>query len=49
MRLLLEYDWPGNVREPENVIERAVILGHGPQILPEDLPATCAPVSSGAP
>jgi transcriptional regulator of acetoin/glycerol metabolism len=23
----------------ENVIERAIILGHGPQLLPEDLPA----------
>lgn len=38
MRLLLEYDWPGNVRELENAIERAVILGRGPQLLPEDLP-----------
>jgi len=38
MRLLLEYDWPGNVRELENAIERGVILGQGPQLLPEDLP-----------
>jgi len=38
MRLLLEYDWPGNVRELENAIERGVILGRGPQLLPEDLP-----------
>jgi DNA-binding NtrC family response regulator len=38
MRMLLEYDWPGNVRELENAIERAVILGRGPQLLPQDLP-----------
>jgi two-component system response regulator AtoC len=38
MRLLLGYDWPGNVRELENAIERAVILGRGPQLLPEDMP-----------
>ena len=37
-RCLLAYDWPGNVRELANVIERAVVLGHGEVILPEDLP-----------
>jgi DNA-binding NtrC family response regulator len=25
-------DWPGNVREPENVIGRALILSHGPAL-----------------
>lgn len=29
---LAGHDWPGNVRELRNVIERAVTLGHGPQI-----------------
>ncbi|HKS26577.1 MAG TPA: helix-turn-helix domain-containing protein, partial [Pyrinomonadaceae bacterium] len=29
---------PGNVRELENAIERAVVLGSSEQILPEDLP-----------
>ena len=38
MRLLQGYDWPGNVRQLENVIERAFALGHGPAIGPEDLP-----------
>src|SRR6187401_3091488 len=30
--LLMEYDWQGNVRELENVIERAVVLSTGPRI-----------------
>jgi DNA-binding NtrC family response regulator len=36
---LCAYDWPGNVRELANVIERAVVLGQGPEIAPHDLPA----------
>ena len=36
---MLSYDWPGNVRELGNVIERAVVLGQGPQLNLEDLPA----------
>jgi DNA-binding NtrC family response regulator len=35
---LLAYDWPGNVRELANVIERAVVLGSGPELSPYDLP-----------
>ncbi|MFA5530747.1 MAG: sigma-54 dependent transcriptional regulator [Thiohalomonadaceae bacterium] len=34
------YPWPGNVREMENVLERAVILADGPQITPELLAIT---------
>jgi DNA-binding NtrC family response regulator len=37
MEKLLGYEWPGNVRELANVIERAVVLGHGPTIQLEDL------------
>jgi two-component system response regulator PilR (NtrC family) len=40
MELLQQYDWPGNIRELENVIERAVALERTPTILPETLPAT---------
>jgi DNA-binding NtrC family response regulator len=35
---LVEYGWPGNIRELENAIERAVVLGTGEEIGPEDLP-----------
>ena len=37
-KLLKEYNWPGNVREIENVIERAVVVTKGEQLLPEDFP-----------
>jgi len=38
MRLLVEHDWPGNVRELQNYIERAVVLGEGPEVLASHLP-----------
>jgi DNA-binding NtrC family response regulator len=34
-RLLLSYNWKGNVRELENTIHRAVLLAQGPDITPE--------------
>jgi len=37
---LLAYAWPGNIRELQNVIERAVVLGHGPRVTLQDLPAS---------
>jgi DNA-binding NtrC family response regulator len=48
---LLAYCWPGNARELENAIERAVVLGSTHYILPEDPPdevvdAGCPPISS---
>jgi len=36
---LTTYDWPGNVRQLKNVIERAVILCEGEEITPRELPA----------
>ena len=39
IELLMRYDWYGNVRELENVIERAVVMASGPVITPVDLPA----------
>jgi transcriptional regulator with PAS, ATPase and Fis domain len=35
---LSAYNWPGNVRELANVIERAVVLGQGPELTVNDLP-----------
>lgn len=38
MDLLLQYNYPGNVRELENIIERAVVITRGTIIQTEDLP-----------
>ncbi len=38
LNLLMQYDWPGNIRELENTVERAVILCLGEHITPQDLP-----------
>jgi DNA-binding NtrC family response regulator len=37
LNLLAEYDWRGNVRELNNVIERLLILSEGDDILPRDV------------
>ena len=38
MELLVEYPWPGNVRELRNLVESMVVLSHGREIGPDDLP-----------
>ncbi len=38
MDVLVRYDWPGNIRELANAIERAMVVGKPPQISKEDLP-----------
>jgi Nif-specific regulatory protein len=38
MAKMSEYKWPGNVRELRNALERAVVMGNGKEIMPEDLP-----------
>lgn len=43
MTLLERYGWPGNVRELKNVIERAVILEEGSELLPAHLPEEMKP------
>jgi len=44
MQLLRAARWKGNVRELENVLQRAAILGEGVFITPADLPPDLAPV-----
>ena len=38
LAILKRHDWPGNIRELSNTIERAVVLGSTELIIPEDLP-----------
>ncbi|HKW67073.1 MAG TPA: sigma-54 dependent transcriptional regulator [Terriglobales bacterium] len=38
LALLEAYDYPGNVRELRNLLERALVQGQGPEITPADLP-----------
>jgi len=49
MQRLTDYSWPGNIRELENVVERAVILARGPalEVDPEMLPGS-ASAATGA-
>jgi two-component system NtrC family response regulator len=44
MTALRDYPWPGNIRELENMLERAVILSSGSSIQVEDLPIQPKPV-----
>ena len=46
MDVLMTADWPGNVRQLENTVQRAVVLSGGPVITPEDL--ELAPGLAGA-
>jgi DNA-binding NtrC family response regulator len=45
---IVAHRWPGNVREIENAIERAVVLCDGPLVDEEHLPIDVAPVAKGA-
>ncbi|HET6370573.1 MAG TPA: sigma-54 dependent transcriptional regulator [Nitrospiria bacterium] len=38
LRLLMDYPWPGNVRQLESVVERAVLLCEGELVAQDDLP-----------
>ena len=42
MAALKAYEWPGNIRELEHTIERAVLLGKAPVIAMDDLPSAMA-------
>jgi DNA-binding NtrC family response regulator len=45
MGVLLAHPWRGNVRELDNALQRAVILGDGPLVTAADLPPDMAPAS----
>jgi DNA-binding NtrC family response regulator len=38
LKALERYDWPGNIRELKNAIERALVLSHGDELVAGDLP-----------
>ena len=54
MQALVRYHWPGNIRELQNVIERAVIISRGPVLnvalaeLTPDVASTSAPIVASA-
>lgn len=43
LQALERYNWPGNIRELRNVVERAAVLAQQPWIMPQDLSCTTAP------
>jgi nitrogen regulation protein NR(I) len=47
VELLCNYSWPGNIRELENVIERAVLFCDGDQLRPDDVPPEVRDNESG--
>ncbi len=49
MRLLKSYPWPGNIRELENVLERAVNIMERPEITPAELPDHLRGATGGEP
>ena len=51
MQLLMQYSWPGNVREVQNVLENMVISSSGPVLDVEDIPPdirSAAPTGGGS-
>ncbi len=48
LKLLMNYLWPGNVRQLESVIERSVLMAEGTVIQPDDLPTEIRSVAEQA-
>jgi len=49
LKILMEYNWPGNIRELENAIEYAIVIGDGDRLRAEDLPHTVSGVVAASP
>jgi DNA-binding NtrC family response regulator len=47
--LLARYDWPGNLRQLENIVYRAVLLAEGPFLTPAEFPQIAAHVQGQRP
>lgn len=47
MKLLIDYPWPGNLRELQSALKHAVVEATSPVILPEFLPETVRGIESG--
>jgi two-component system response regulator AtoC len=47
LEVLTRYDWPGNVREMENIIQRSIVLAAGPVVQLQDLPLDLAMPETG--
>ena len=47
-QLLARYDWPGNIRQLENAVFRAVVLADGPMLTPDEFPQIAAQLGDGA-
>ena len=43
--MLQAYSWPGNVRQLENAVFRAVVLSEGNELMPSDFPQVLTQVS----
>lgn len=48
LALLMRYEWPGNIRELRNIIERCVLLASDGEIRPESLPVELGVAISGS-
>jgi DNA-binding NtrC family response regulator len=49
MAMLMAYDWPGNVRQLENAVFRAIVLSDGGALSPEDFPQISGLVGAARP
>ncbi len=48
LTMLMDYDWPGNVRQLENAVFRAIVLSDGGELSPEDFPQISGMVAPAA-